>query len=47
MSMLGKGERSPWRQFPKVLRNGDLGSLQNEPEYDAAAASHGERSEGW
>lgn len=27
MSMLGKGERAPWRQFPKVVRNGDLGSL--------------------
>ena len=38
MSMLGKGERAPWRQFPKVVRNGDLGSLQNEPEYDAAKA---------
>ena len=36
--MLGKGERAPWRQFPKVVRNGDLGSLQNEPEYDAAKA---------
>ena len=36
--MLGKGERAPWKQFPKVVRNGDLGSLQHEPEYDAAKA---------
>lgn len=36
MNTLGKGERAPWGEFPKVVRNGDLGSLQNEPEYDAA-----------
>ena len=36
MGMLGKGELVPWLLFPRVVRNGDLGSLQNEPEYDAA-----------
>lgn len=30
------GERAPWGAFPKVVRNGDLGALQNEPEYLAA-----------
>ncbi|WP_216360464.1 phosphoribosyltransferase [Vibrio mediterranei] len=36
MSKLGIGERAPWHNFPKVVRNGDLGSLKNEPEYEAA-----------
>jgi len=30
------GERAPWGAFPKVVRNGDLGALQDEPEYLAA-----------
>lgn len=29
-------ERAPWGDFPLVLRNGQLGSLKNEPEYEAA-----------
>ncbi|MFT2112535.1 conjugal transfer protein TraN, partial [Marinomonas sp. 2405UD68-3] len=36
MSKLGIGERAPWYDFPQVIRNGDLGSLKNEPEYQAA-----------
>lgn len=36
MNKLGIGERSPWGDFPKVIRNGDLGALKNEPEYQAA-----------
>ena len=35
---VGVGERAPWRQFPRVIRNGGLGSLQDEPEYGAAKA---------
>ena len=35
---VGKGARAPWMLFPRVVRNGDLGSPQNEPEYDAAKA---------
>ena len=30
------GERAPWGDFPKVIRNGDLGALKDEPEYQAA-----------
>lgn len=30
------GERAPWGDFPKIIRNGDLGTLQGEPEYQAA-----------
>ena len=36
MSKLGIGERAPWDDFPQVIRNGDLGALKNEPEYQAA-----------
>lgn len=36
MSKFGVGERAPWRDFPPVIRNGDLGTLKNEPEYEAA-----------
>ena len=36
MSRLGIGERAPWGDFPPVIRNGDLGTLKNEPEYEAA-----------
>ena len=36
MSSYSKAERAPWGDFPKVIRNGDLGSLTNEPEYEAA-----------
>lgn len=36
MSKLGIGERTPWYDFPQVIRNGDLGALKNEPEYQAA-----------
>nr|WP_192383870.1 phosphoribosyltransferase [Pseudomonas sp. PDM20]MBD9686823.1 phosphoribosyltransferase [Pseudomonas sp. PDM20] len=31
-----RAERAPWRGFPKVVRNGDLGTLSKEPEYRAA-----------
>lgn len=31
-----KSERSAWGDFPPVLRNGDLGALKAEPEYQAA-----------
>ncbi|TWI44682.1 hypothetical protein IQ22_04697 [Pseudomonas duriflava] len=31
-----KAERAAWGDFPAVIRNGDLGSLKNEPEYMAA-----------
>lgn len=36
MSELWKAERAAWGDFPKVIRNGDLGALSKEPEYDAA-----------
>ncbi|EHW7386091.1 phosphoribosyltransferase [Escherichia coli] len=36
MSSYSRAERAPWGDFPKVIRNGDLGSLTNEPEYQAA-----------
>lgn len=36
MSKLGIGERAPWGDFPQVIRNGGLGALKNEPEYQAA-----------
>ena len=36
MSKLGIGERAPWDNFPQVIRNGDLGALKNEPEYQTA-----------
>ena len=36
MSSYSRAERAPWGDFPKVVRNGDLGSLTNEPEYQAA-----------
>ena len=36
MNKIGIGERAPWGAFPKVVRNGDLGALQDEPEYLAA-----------
>lgn len=29
-------ERAPWKDFPPVIRNGDLKELSNEPEYEAA-----------
>jgi len=32
----GVGERAPWGNFPRILRNGDLGALQLESEYLAA-----------
>ena len=38
MSRLGIGERAPWGDFAPVIRNGDLGALQDEPEYQAAKA---------
>ncbi|UKV13310.1 phosphoribosyltransferase [Thalassospiraceae bacterium SW-3-3] len=31
-------ERAPWRDFPAVIRNGDLGELQLQPEYTLAKA---------
>ncbi|MCZ2328956.1 hypothetical protein [Bartonella sp. F02] len=36
MDKIGRGERAPWDDFPRVIRNGDLGSLKKEPEYQAA-----------
>lgn len=27
------GESAPWGNFPPVIRNGDLGELQKQPEY--------------
>ncbi len=30
------GERAPWGSFPPVIRNGDLGELQKQPEYSLA-----------
>ncbi|CAD7741699.1 hypothetical protein LMG31886_45120 (plasmid) [Xanthomonas hydrangeae] len=36
MSSFSRAERAPWGSFPKVIRNGDLGSLTSEPEYQAA-----------
>ena len=36
MGGLGIGERVPWDDFPAVIRNGDRGTLKNEPEYAAA-----------
>lgn len=36
MSSNSRTERAPWGDFPRVVRNGDLGSLSNEPEYQAA-----------
>lgn len=36
MSKFGLGERAPWREFPAVVRNGDLGALKDQPEYVAA-----------
>ena len=40
MSRLGIGERAPWGDFPPVIRNGDLGALRDEPEYQAAKAGN-------
>lgn len=40
----GHGERSPWNDFPHVIRNGSLGSIKDDPAYlkaksgDATAA---------
>lgn len=36
MRKFGIGERAPWHDFPDVIRNGELKSLSNEPEYEAA-----------
>lgn len=36
MSKFGIGDRAPWRDFPQVIRNDDLGTLKKEPEYEAA-----------
>ncbi|MBR5675926.1 MAG: PriCT-2 domain-containing protein, partial [Neisseriaceae bacterium] len=33
-----KPERSAWGDFPPVIRNGDIGELKNEPEYEQAKA---------
>ncbi|MBP5790103.1 MAG: hypothetical protein J6W29_07725, partial [Neisseriaceae bacterium] len=33
-----KPERSAWGDFPPVIRNGNLGDLEKEPEYQAAKA---------
>lgn len=31
MSGLGMGEHAPWGNFPKFIRNGDLGALKIQP----------------
>lgn len=31
-------ERAPWKDFPLVIRNGELGELQKQPEYSLAKA---------
>jgi len=39
MNLIGKigvGERSDWGGFPEVIRNGNLGDLKKQPEYEAA-----------
>lgn len=36
MNKIGIGERAFWDDFPPVIRNGDLGALKDEPEYQAA-----------
>lgn len=36
MNERSQAERAPWGDFPKVVRNGDLGALAKEPEYLAA-----------
>ena len=36
MSQFGIGERASWANFPQVIRNGNLGALKSEPEYQAA-----------
>lgn len=33
---IGIGERSDWGDFPEVIRNGNLGDLKSQPEYEAA-----------
>ena len=38
MKKFGVGERAPWGNFPRVIRNDNLGALQGEPEYQAAKA---------
>ncbi len=35
---IGIGERADWNNFPNVIRNGNLGDLKKEPEYEAAKA---------
>lgn len=35
-------ERAPWANFPSVIRNGDLKSLEREPEYPAAKSGDSE-----
>lgn len=36
MKKFGIGERAAWNGFPDVIRNGELKSLSNEPEYVSA-----------
>lgn len=36
MSDKGRPERAPWKDFPPVIRNGDLKELEKEPEYQEA-----------
>lgn len=33
---IGIGERTDWGDFPEVIRNGNLGDLKAQPEYEAA-----------
>lgn len=36
LKSIGIGERAVWNDFPEVIRNGNPGTLKNEPEYEAA-----------
>jgi len=38
MSKISSSERSPWQNFPAVIRNGAIGSLKAEPDYAKAKA---------
>lgn len=33
---IGIGESADWDEFPEVIRNGNLGDLKAQPEFDAA-----------
>ena len=37
---MGISERAAWNDFPEVIRNGNLGTLKNEPEYEKAKSGN-------